>query len=117
MAKPHPVTKSSSPGPLRDAWVGLPVALVLLLLLTSFTLLSYRNGTRLLLEERRQEAALAARTAADRITAGEQPRVGELRELHPAALRLVVADAGREIATVGANRRSTTPNVDASATA
>lgn len=101
MGKPHPVSKTSSPGPLRDAWVGLPVALVLLLLLTSFTLLSYRNGTRLLLEERRQEASFAARTAADRVASGELPRVGELRDLHPAALRLVVAEAGRQIAAIG----------------
>lgn len=96
------MTKSSSPGPLRDAWVGLPVALVLLLLLSSFTLLSYRNGTRLLLDERRQEAAFAARTAADRVGGGALPGAGELRTLHPAALRLVVADAERQqLAVVG----------------
>ena len=32
--------------PVRDAWVVLPAALVLLLVLTSFTLLTYRNGVR-----------------------------------------------------------------------
>jgi signal transduction histidine kinase len=96
------VNRSSSPGPLRDAWVGLPVALVLLLLLGSFTLLSYRNGSRLLLLERQQEAATAARTAADRVGGGELPRAGELRALHPAARRLALADrSGTVLGVVG----------------
>jgi len=91
-----------APGPLRDAWVGLPVALVLLLLLGSFTLLSYRNGSRLLLAERQGEAATAALTAADRIGRGGLPSVGELRALHPAARRLAVADgSGAVLGVVG----------------
>jgi signal transduction histidine kinase len=93
-------TSRSAPGPLRDAWLGLPVALVLLLLLGSFTLLSYRNGTRLLVLERQEEVAQAARTAADIVGRGELPRAGELRALHPAAVRLAVADAQHDVLTV-----------------
>jgi len=85
---------------LRDAWLGLPVALVLLLLLGSFTLLSYRNGTRLLVLERQGEVEQAARTAADRVAGGALPRASELRALHPGALRLAVADAQRGVLTV-----------------
>jgi len=42
--------------PVRDAWVVLPAALVLLLVLTSFTLLTYRNGVRALVTDRQDEA-------------------------------------------------------------
>ena len=76
---------------LRDAWLALPVALVLLLMLTSFTLLSYRNGTRALRAERQAEALAAARVAADRIGRGGLP-AGHLAAIHPAALRMVIAD-------------------------
>jgi signal transduction histidine kinase len=72
----------------------LPVALVLLLVLTSFTLLTYRNGVNLLVAERQQEALAAARDAAELATGGDLPQRGELSAVHPAALRLAVADAG-----------------------
>jgi signal transduction histidine kinase len=94
--------RPAPPGPLRDAWVMLPVALVLLLVLSSFTLLSYRNGVRLLLLERQQEALTAARRAAKAVGGGELPPVGELHDFHPAALRLALADAdGQLVAAVG----------------
>ncbi|HXT20753.1 MAG TPA: ATP-binding protein [Thermoanaerobaculia bacterium] len=82
--------------------MGLPVALLLLLVLSSFTLLTYRNGVRLLRAERQEEAMGAARAAAARLAAGSLPRDEELRTLHPAALRLVVADArGEPVDVVG----------------
>ncbi|HXT51890.1 MAG TPA: ATP-binding protein [Thermoanaerobaculia bacterium] len=91
-----------APGPLRDARVGLPVALVLLLLLGSFTVLSYRNGTRLLVAARQGEAVVAARAAAESVGGGELPRAGELRALHPAARRMALADAtGAVLGVVG----------------
>ncbi len=95
-------TEPRVPAPLRDARVGLPVALLLLLVLSSFTLLTYRNGVRLLQLERQQEALGAARTAAARVAGGEMPGSDELRAIHPAALRLVIADdRGELVATVG----------------
>jgi signal transduction histidine kinase len=77
---------------LRDAWLALPVALVLLLVLSSFALLSYRNGIRALRAERHAEAIAAARVAAERFGRSGLPPAGQLTTLHPAALRLVVAD-------------------------
>ena len=96
------VQSARVPGPLRDARVGLPVALLLLLVLSSFTLLTYRNGVRLLQLERQQEALGAARTAAARVAGGELLGSDELRAIHPAALRLLIADdRGELVATAG----------------
>jgi signal transduction histidine kinase len=89
--------KPSAPGPLRDAWVMLPVALLLLLVLGSFTLLTYRNGVHLLVVARQQEALAAARAAAEAAARGELPSAGALRALHPAAFRLAVADTRGEL--------------------
>lgn len=96
------MNRQTPAGPMRDAWVMLPVALVLLLVLSCFMLLSYRNGVRLLVLERQQEALTAARRAAKAVDTGELPSTGALRDIHPAAVRLALADAeGRLLATTG----------------
>ncbi|HEV8631433.1 MAG TPA: ATP-binding protein [Thermoanaerobaculia bacterium] len=90
-----------APAPLRDAWVGVPIALLLLLVLTSFTLFSHRSGIHLLVLERQQETLKAARTAAAALTDGAALPAG-LRAAHPAARRLVLADGhGQITATAG----------------
>jgi len=89
--------KRWTPGPLRDAWVMLPVALLLLLVLVTFTLLTFRNGVRLLVVARQDEALTAARAAAEAAAQGELPSAGGLSALHPAALRLAVANAHGEL--------------------
>ena len=47
----------------------LPVALLLLVVLSTFTLFSYRNAIALLAAERQHEAARLARGVADRLAA------------------------------------------------
>ncbi len=96
------MSQPAAPSPMRDAWVMLPVALVLLLVLTSFTVLTYRNGIRLLLLDRQREALVTARAAAQRLAGGELPGADALRGYHPAALRLAVAAPGGQlVAAVG----------------
>jgi signal transduction histidine kinase len=87
---------------LRDASMALPVALLLLLVLTSFTVLSYRNGTRALRAEALTEAAAAAQRAAEAVGRSGLPSAGRLVDFHPAAVRLVLGDgAGNVLGQVG----------------
>jgi signal transduction histidine kinase len=93
-----PVARSRT---LRDARLALPLALVLLLAVSSFTLFSYRSGVDLLIGERQQEALRAADAAA-RLPVAELQASAPTR-FHPAALRVVRLDgAGRVVTQVGA---------------
>jgi signal transduction histidine kinase len=76
---------------LRDARLALPIALVLLLVLSTSTVLTYRNGVRLLVAQRQDEALAAAARAARMIASAPLADVEPLA-LHPAALRVVVAE-------------------------
>jgi signal transduction histidine kinase len=81
-----------------------PVALLLLLALSTFTLFSYRNALSLLTEERRNEAARIARALADRLAtdaaAAASPRA--LRTLAPTARGVALVDAaGAALLVVG----------------
>ncbi|MEM7480603.1 MAG: ATP-binding protein [Acidobacteriota bacterium] len=70
-----------------------PTALLLLLVLSSFTLLSYRSGLDLLAEERRDRAArLAAAAAAELASAGGAVSARELSRLAPQALGVALLD-------------------------
>ena len=73
---------------LRDARLALPAALLLLLVLSTSTVLGYRNGVRRLAEQRRDEALVAVDRAA-RALAG--PAAADPLAFHPATLRVVVA--------------------------
>lgn len=78
------------------------MALVLLLALSSFTLLSYRSAIELLMEERREEAARLARTVAAELPADGLPGSGLLRRLAPYASRVVVGTQdGRVLVATG----------------
>lgn len=101
-AAARPAAAAAGSGALRDAWLALPVALVLLLVLSSFTLLSYRNGTRALRDERQAEALAAAQRAAEAVGRSGLPAGGRLAGYHPAAVRLVLADRqGNVLAQAG----------------
>jgi signal transduction histidine kinase len=68
----------------REVLILLPVALLLLVVLSTFTLFSYRNALSLLTAERQEEAARLARAVADRLAApGGPPAAAALRELAP----------------------------------
>ncbi len=83
----------------------LPVALLLLVVLSTFTLFSYRNAIALLAGERQQEAARVARAVADRLAASAGPAVPsplDLRQPAPSARGVALVDArGAAIAILG----------------
>lgn len=72
---------------LRDARLALPVALVLLLVVSSFTLFTYRNGVELLVAERQAEALRAADVAAG--VPAQELAASSPQRFHPSALRVV----------------------------
>ncbi|HEX4962728.1 MAG TPA: hypothetical protein VF173_17965, partial [Thermoanaerobaculia bacterium] len=76
----------------REVLILLPVALLLLVVLSTFTLLSYRNAISLLVGERQEEAARLARSVAERVAlpAGETPAPGALRDLAPGASAVAI---------------------------
>lgn len=89
----------------REVLILLPVALLLLVVLSTFTLFSYRNAIALLAAERQQEAARVARAVADRLAAspeGALPGTRDLREPAPSARGVALVDArGEAMAEIG----------------
>jgi signal transduction histidine kinase len=86
----------------REILILLPVALLLLVVLSSFTLFSFRNALSLLSAERQQEAARLARSAAERIAPGTTPSTEDLHRLVPTALGVALLDSeGRLLASAG----------------
>lgn len=86
----------------REVLILLPVALLLLVVLSTFTLLSYRNAISLLATERQEEAARLARTVAERLAAEPVPDGATLGLLAPSARGVALLDeAGRPLAANG----------------
>ncbi len=90
----------------REVLILLPAALLLLVVLSTFTLFSYRNAVSLLTTERQQEAARLARAVADRLAAvpggSLSPGPQLLRLPAPTALGVALVDGGgAALATVG----------------
>lgn len=89
----------------REVLILLPVALLLLVVLSTFTLFSFRNALELLAEERQREAAQVARAVAARLASGSGgfPRSArELQEMAPSALGAALSDAsGAPVDSVG----------------
>ncbi|HEY0511181.1 MAG TPA: ATP-binding protein [Thermoanaerobaculia bacterium] len=92
----------------REVLILLPIALLLLVVLSTFTLFSYRNAITLLAVERQQEAARLARVVADRLAASSSasgtgvPGPTVLREPPPAARGVALLDSkGAVIAASG----------------
>lgn len=89
----------------REVLILLPIALLLLVVLSTFTLVSYRNAITLLAAERQQEAARLARAVADHLaTAPESavPSSSALRDPAPAARGVALVDAqGTALAEIG----------------
>jgi signal transduction histidine kinase len=85
----------------REVQVLLLAGLILLLVLSTFTLVSYRNGIEVLTGEQRAHAARTARRVAEQISSGAS--VGEiLPRLAPDAVSVAVADGeGRTLAAAG----------------
>jgi signal transduction histidine kinase len=89
----------------REILILLPVALLLLVVLSTFTLFSYRNAIDLLAAERQQEAARLARAVADRVALAARDGVPgplTLREPAPAARGVALLDSrGTVITAIG----------------
>jgi signal transduction histidine kinase len=90
----------------REVLILLPVALLLLVVLSTFTLISYRNAVSLLVAERQEEAARLARAVADHLTSipggSLSPAPQLLRDPAPAARGVALVDAGgAAVAAVG----------------
>ncbi|MFL6193424.1 MAG: sensor histidine kinase [Thermoanaerobaculia bacterium] len=85
----------------REILILLPVALLLLVVLSTFTLFSYRNAIALLTLERQQEAARLARAVADRVASAANAVPGPLtlREPAPAARGVALVDGRGAIIT------------------
>ena len=67
-------------------------ALVLLILVSTFTLFAYRGALRLLVDERRAEASRGAARLAEALPRGRLPSAEELRRLAPGAGRVAIVD-------------------------
>jgi signal transduction histidine kinase len=86
----------------REVLILLPVALLLLVVLSTFTLLSYRNAIAQLAVERQEEAARLARAVAERLATEPVPSGAELGLLAPNARGVALLDAaGRPLAANG----------------
>ncbi len=86
----------------REVAILVPVSLVLLLALSGYSLLSYRSSLALLAEERRSEAARAARAVAGRLAQSGAPTEEELRRLARDALGAALLDErGEALLAVG----------------
>lgn len=79
----------------REILILLPVALLLLVVLSSFTLFSFRNALSLLSAERQQEAERLAYSVAERLASGAQAQPGteDLRRLAPTAVGVALLDS------------------------
>jgi nitrogen fixation/metabolism regulation signal transduction histidine kinase len=78
----------------REVLILLPAALLVLVVLSTFTLFSYRGSLNLLAADRREEAARLARAVAGQLSAGGPlPSGAELRPLAPGARSIAVVDA------------------------
>lgn len=81
----------------REVLILLPAVLILLVLLSTFTLFSYRSSLSLLAADHRDEAARLARSVAGRLatngTDARIPSAAELRALTPGARGAAVVDA------------------------
>jgi signal transduction histidine kinase len=98
---PRPSTRRRGVGLRREVSILLPVAFLLLVVLSVFTLFAYREGVSLLVEERRAEATFLAQRVASELAGGRRAEA-HLRELAPTARGVAVLSAdGRALARSG----------------
>ncbi|MCP3961588.1 MAG: PAS domain-containing protein [bacterium] len=78
----------------REVQILLPAALLLLVLLSTYTLFSYRSAIALLVEERQNEAAeLARQLSGELVSPRSLPGTEDLRRRLPQAIHVAVLDA------------------------
>ncbi len=101
---PPPGGRTQGIAPRREVLILPPAALVLLALLSIYTLLSYRSAVALLLEERQAEAAqLARQLGSELVSERGLPSVEALRRRLPQAHSVSILDAaGGSVVGAGA---------------
>ena len=88
----------------REVLILLPVTLVLLVLVSTFTLFAYRSAIGLLIEARQRDAARLAQGLASTLESGSLPAVAELRRQAPTATRIAITEAdGSPVRVSGAH--------------
>ncbi len=86
----------------REISILVPVSLLLVVLLSTFTLFAHRNALRLLTEERRAEAQRASRSATAELSAGLRISEDDLRRVTRGAIAsTVVAADGTPLLSAG----------------
>lgn len=89
-------SRGSGIGLRREVLIVLPLVFLLLVVLSTYTLFSYRSGVTLTIEARRAEAARLAGKLAESIAAGRIATANDLREHLPQAeYFVVVSSTGR----------------------
>lgn len=76
----------------REVLILLPAALLILVVLSTFTLFSYRGSLDLLADDRREDAVRLAQAVAGQLAAGRLPGGAELQPLAPGARSIAVVD-------------------------
>lgn len=78
----------------REVLILLPAALLILVVLSTFTLFSYRSSLDRFAEDRREEAVRIARAVAGLLAGRDRlPESSELRQIAPAAAGIAIVDA------------------------
>jgi signal transduction histidine kinase len=86
----------------REVLILLPIATLLLVILSTFTLLAYRSAVDLLIEDQQRQAAKLAQILASDLSVGPLPSIQELRQRAPLTDRIaLVGDGGRLVASFG----------------
>ncbi len=86
----------------REVLILLPVALFLLVLISTFTLFAFRQAISLLAEERREEAARIAQRLAETVSEGALPSLDALLLQAPQSTRIALVDtSGLPVLEVG----------------
>ena len=86
----------------REVLILLPIATLLLVVLSTFTLLAYRTAISLLIEDRQRQAAHLAQILASDLALGPFPSTRELRQQAPLAERIaLVEENGRIVSAFG----------------
>jgi signal transduction histidine kinase len=86
----------------REVLLSLPLAMLALVLLSSFSLLAYRNGLASTLQERLREAEIVARETALRLAGAPSLSPTLLRSLAPHARRVAVIDDRGQVVAASA---------------
>jgi len=86
----------------REVQILLPIATLLLVVLSTFAVLAYRTGIQILVEEEQQQVARLVQTIASDLSSGPLPSIAQLRQRVPLAEQIaIVSDDGRIVKSYG----------------